>query len=154
MLTVSCIGGGGFAGLSLGLDGVEIVEASLEFGGTVAFSIGIGSGAVYATAGIYFRWGILEQTGDEGVLLSGYLRIGGAVEILGLVCISIELYMGLEYYEKTIAGEASLTITIDIVIFSKSWDITVRREFAASPPPRFADMASLSHWQTYCDAFA
>jgi hypothetical protein len=62
--------------------------------------------------------------------------------------------MGLEYYEMTIAGEASLTITIDIAIFSKSWDITVRREFAASPPPRFADMTSLSHWQTYCDAFA
>lgn len=154
MLTVWCIGGGGFAGLALGLDGVEVVEASLEFGGSLAFSIGIGSGAVYAAAGIYFKWGILEQTGDEGVLLCGYLRVGGAVEILGLVCISIEFYMGLEYYEGTVAGEASLTITIDILIFSKSWDITVRREFEASPPPRFADMTSLGHWQTYCEAFA
>jgi hypothetical protein len=62
--------------------------------------------------------------------------------------------MGLEYYEMTIAGQASLTITVDIILFSKSWDITVRREFAASPPPAFADMTTADHWVTYCEAFA
>jgi len=153
LLTVSMFGGGGFAGLAVGLDGVEIVEASMEFGGCFAFDIGIASGAIYAFAGFYFKWGI-QENGSEGVLLSAYFRMGGAVEVVGLICVSIELYLGMDYSNGAMAGQATLTITIDILVFSHSWAINVRREFAASPPPRFKDMTSLSHWQTYCETFA
>ena len=75
-----CSGAAGSA-LGVGADGVELVEASLEFGGHVAIDLGVASGGVYIMAGIYFRGE--QKTSPQthvAVTLAGYLRAGGELE--------------------------------------------------------------------------
>lgn len=154
LLSVSIFGGGGFFAIALGPDGIEIIEGSLEFGGSVSIDIGVASGAVYVMAGVYFK---LETTPQgEKLQLTGYLRCGGALEVLGLICISCEFYMGINYQPspKRLWGEATLTVEVKVAFFSKSVELTVQREFASSPPPTFEDVvAKLLDWTDYCEAF-
>ena len=124
-LTVSVFGGGGFFAIAVGLDGVEMMEASLEFGGAFAFDIGVASGGVHIMAGVYFKW---ENDACE---LTGYLRLGGSVEVLGIITISVEFYMALTYATGgKVVGEATLTVEVEVLFFSTSVSMSVRREFA------------------------
>ncbi|MFQ6097720.1 MAG: hypothetical protein ACE5O2_08325, partial [Armatimonadota bacterium] len=155
ILTVSMFGGGGFMALSIGLDGVEMLEASLEFGGSIAIDIGVASGGVYIMAGIYYKW---EDSPSGGsAILTGYLRMGGALCILGIITLSIEFYMSLTYASEgnKVWGEAKLTVKIEILFFSKSVSMTCRREFADPPRATFQSlMPTKSVWDEYCEAFA
>ena len=151
LLTVSAIGGGGFFGIELNLKGVQRLEFALEFGGNIAFDIGVASGGVMIMAGIYY-----EKNGDA-VKLTGYVRVAGAVEVLGLVCISVEFFLGLEYDvdAKRAWGVATLTIEIEVLFFSKDVSMTVRREFPKGGDPTFIDLVpNIQTWQAYCDSFA
>jgi hypothetical protein len=182
-LTVSLFGGGGFFALALGTDGFELVEASIEFGGAVAFTLGVASGSVSVMAGIYFK---LERTpkqiggdgkdipGHDVITLTGYVRANGSLNVLGLITISAEFYLALSYTsgggKNVVEGEASLTVEIDILFFSKSVTLTVHKSFAgpgssslaardaaalpAGGSPSFGDQMSQDDWNTYCDAFA
>ncbi|MCX7599454.1 MAG: hypothetical protein N2512_11415, partial [Armatimonadetes bacterium] len=129
-LAVSLFGGGGFFALELTPKEVALIEAAFEFGGSIAFDIGVASGGVYAMAGIYFRW----ET--DGVLLEGYLRMGGHLSVLGLVTLSLEFYMSLTYEKSggktSVRGRAELTVEIEILFFTKSVTMEVERQFAGS----------------------
>jgi len=155
LLTVSLFGGGGFFAIALGPDTVEILEASLEFGGNVSIDIGVASGGVYVMAGVYFK---LETVANgESCELTGYLRCGGSLEVLGMVCISAQFYMGLTYDSNPtrVWGQATLTVEVSVAFFSQSVSLTVQREFASSPPPTFEDLVpQLQDWSGYCEAFA
>jgi hypothetical protein len=111
----------------------------------------VASGGVHVMAGIYFK-----MAGGE-VVLSGYLRAGGAVTVLGLVTVSVEFYMALTYDSTTgrAWGEASLTVSVEVLFFSASVTLPFRKEFAgASGDPTFDELVEPDDWETYCDAFA
>jgi hypothetical protein len=152
ILTVYGLGGGGFFGLDLGADGVELLEASLEFGASIALDIGVASGEVHIMAGIYYKWE------NDIVLLTGYVRLGGELEILGIISLSLEFYLSLTYAEeegvKKVWGEATLTVEVKVLFFSKSVSMTARREFADPDPIKFASLMSETEWEEYCEAFA
>jgi hypothetical protein len=152
ILTVYGLGGGGFFGLDLGADGVELLEASLEFGASIALDIGVASGEVHIMAGIYYKWE------NDIVLLSGYVRLGGELEILGIISLSLEFYLSLTYADeggaKKVWGEATLTVEVKVLFFSKSVSMTARREFADPDPIKFASLMSETDWEEYCEAFA
>ncbi|WP_370948860.1 hypothetical protein AB5J62_15265 [Amycolatopsis sp. cg5] len=156
LLTVSLFGGGGFLGVALGTDGLEMIEASLEFGGALALDIGIASGSVSVMAGIYFR--LERQPGGnppERIELTGFLRIDGHLTVLGIVTISAEFYMGLTYLDPGKAqGRATLTVSVSIACFSKSVSLTVERRLGGSGDPPFGDTISSADWRAYCGAFA
>jgi hypothetical protein len=155
LLTVSLFGGGGFFALSLGPDKVEVLEASLEFGGNVSIDIGVASGGVYVMAGIYFKLETVPK--GEDCELTGYLRCGGSLEVLGMICISAQFYMGLTYDSNPtrVWGQATLTVEVSVLFFSQSVSLTVEREFANSPPPTFEDLVpQLQDWSDYAEAFA
>jgi hypothetical protein len=155
LLTIYVFGGGGFFGLALGADGVELLEASLEFGGNIAFDIGVASGGVHIMAGIYFKWE--DKGGAGGAELTGFVDLGGEVEVLGLIMISIKFYLGLTYATEgnKVWGEAILTVEVEIAFFSKSVEMTVRKEFADPERATFAKlMPEQKQWDTYCEAFA
>jgi len=155
VLTVSMFGGGGFAAVSLGLDGVEMLEVSLEFGGAIAFDIGVASGGVEIMAGIYFKWE--DDASGGSAILTGYLRLGGALEILGIITISCEFYMGLTYASagNKVWGEARLTVKIEILFLSVSVSMTCRREFSDPDRATFRSlMPTQQIWAEYCEAFA
>ncbi|HET8909755.1 MAG TPA: hypothetical protein VFN11_22595 [Ktedonobacterales bacterium] len=173
MLAVALFGGGGYVMLDCGLDGIDALEASLDFGGDLSFDIGVASGGVSVVAGITY-------TKDASqVSFTGSDKAGGALEVLDMICISVEFYMSLTYETTSsrVWGQATVSVEVDIGFFSKSVDLTMERDFAASPPPTFGDIMrlaspadpasaltdwdasgnpipSLSDWATYCAAFA
>lgn len=174
LLTVSGLGGGGFFGLAVGLDGIEVIEAALEFGAAAALNLGVASGGVVIMAGIYFKY-VVETSETE---LTGYLRCGGALRVLGLISVSVEFYMALSYMSgpDRVEGQATLTVKISVLLFSKSVHLTVRRSFAnaaggaaiaagddhqlegrsdrAGNSVVFGDLVTKEDWTDYAEAFA
>ena len=133
MVSIYGITGGGFVGIAIGLDGVEQLEASFEVGGSLAISLVVASGAVFIMLGVHFSW---EKDGaSQRVALAGYIRAGGAVEVLGLVTVSIEFYMELGFISQpsgdVVHGEASLTVEVEIAMFSKSVTLSIEKDLPA-----------------------
>lgn len=153
VLTVSGLGGGGFFGLAVGLDGIEMIEAALEFGAAVSMDFGVASGGVHIMAGIYFRF----EPKNNDTEVTGYVRCGGELEVLGVISVSVEFFLGLSYRSgpDRIEGEATLVIKVEVLFFSESVELTVRRSFvnAAADPP-FGDIMTEDDWAEYADAFA
>ena len=168
-LSVMAFGGGGFFGITIDPHGVQILEASFEFGASLSVNFGVASGGVHVMAGIYFR---MESNIAS---LTGYFRLGGYVSVLGLISASIELYLELLYIPSTgkCKGKAQLTIEVSVFLFSGSVTITCERTFAGSngdptfrqalgwqPGLTLADELSAINdgteyaWRDYCDAFA
>jgi hypothetical protein len=170
-LTVYCFGGGGFFGVTLDPKGVQILEAAFEFGAAISIDLGVASGGVSVMAGIYFR---MEA---DAASLTGYFRLEGHVDVMGLITASLELYLELRYEFETgkAVGKASLTIEIEVLIFSGSVTITCEKKFAGSNgDPTLRQLLGLSTdaalpladelqqigdstpygWRSYCEAFA
>jgi hypothetical protein len=140
----------GFFGMEAGIHGISMLEGSLEFGGALALSIGVASGALTLTAGIYYA-----NASDAKDALAGFVRCTGAVEVLGLISISAQFYLELRFQDPVVRGTATLTVKVEVLFFSKSVDLTVTREFARSPAPTFAALIPSSDtWKTYCSKFA
>ncbi len=160
-LQVSFLAGGGFVALALGSDGVEKIEAAFEFGAMVALDIGVASGELHVMAGIYFSYGVDAASPTPTCIITGYLRMGGSLDILGIVDMSVEFYMGLSYRvdgagHKKVYGDASLTVHVHVLFFSKSVSMHVHRQFGnADGDPTFAQQfPDPVMWDDYCDAFA
>ena len=128
MLTVYGLGGGGFFGLAISPNGVQMLEAAFEFGAAISVNFGVASGGVHVMAGIYYR---MEESKAS---LTGYFRLGGYVSVLGLITASLELYLGLTYNFTTgkCVGIAKLTIEVSVLFFSTSVTITCERQFAGA----------------------
>ena len=154
-LAVLFLGGGGFFGLQLNPKGVTLLEASLEFGAVLALDFGVASGSVSCMAGVYLR---LEA--DDGSL-TGFLRIRGEVDVLGLISASIEMYMGLtyEFGSGKVIGRATIIVEVEVLLFSGSVKVSAERRFAGSKgdPTLEQALGPYSHdgpWVEYCQAFA
>lgn len=154
-LTVSLLGGGGFFAIDIGFKGVRSIEAALEFGASVALNLGVASGSATVMGGVYFKAG--EKNAFE---LSAYIRAAGSLEVLGIITVSVELYVALSYASKTapehagqLWGQASVSVKIKIAFFSKSVSISIEREFAGSDP-KFIETVSPADFIDYCAAFA
>ena len=130
-LTVWVFGGGGFVGLVVSAEGVELLEFAFEFGGGWALDIGVASGKVEAKAGIYFKLETVEENGKEvqRVHLEAYFRLHGSVDVIGLITVSITLYLSLQYESPPalLVGQASLIVEVEVLVFSGSVEITVRK---------------------------
>lgn len=169
MVTVSALGGGGFLGIALGTRGVQMIEGSLEFGAAVAIDLGVASGSVSITAGIYFKYAQkLDATGQPAIpagdtlLVTGFVRAVGTLDVLGLIHASLEFYLGLSYFKDkslpakkgVVQGDARLTVRVEVLFFSASVSVSMHKEFAAGADPGFGQLISSNDWSRYCAAFA
>lgn len=153
LLTVEIFGGGGFVHLIVGADGVQMVEGSLEFGGNFAFDIGVASGGVHAMAGIYF-----QLKGSKSDLV-GFIDIGGEVSVLGMISISLDLNLSLSWQHSdqgnVIEGRATMTVSVHVLFFSASVELSVERSFSAGgADPRVGQLVTPHEWSEYAGAFA
>ncbi len=157
LLAVAIFGGGGFFHLQLDTAGMKALEVALEFGATAALDIGVASGEVHIMAGIYFSLQRKEGTTELAAVLSGYLRMGGSLNVLGLVKISVEFNLSFTYdSERDKAyGRATLTVAVEVLFFSASVELTVERAFGGSGDPYFIDFFPTAQpWKEYALAFA
>ncbi len=153
-LTVAFLGGGGFFHLQVDTDGVRLLEAALEFGAAVSVNLGVASGGVHVMAGIYFAMG--KKEGKDFSILSGYLRMGGELSVLGLISVSLEFVLSFGYEDGKAAGRATLTVKVEVLFFSTSVSITVEKKFGGSSgDPRFFQVFETpAVWNEYASAFA
>ncbi len=92
-LTVWVFGGGGFFAITVTPEECRILEAAFEFGAAAPRSTSEWRAAASrCMAGIYFR---LEKDGNSE--LTGYFRLRGEVDVLGLISASLELYLEISY---------------------------------------------------------
>ena len=119
------------------------------------------------TVGVYLR---LE--GEDGSL-TGYFRIRGEVDVLGLISASITLELSLKYEFASgkLVGRASIDVQVSILFFSFSVSVSCERRLAGSNgDPTFAEFLGIAAdgtvpdpggadggvpaWTDYCSAFA
>lgn len=153
LLTVECLGGGGFVHVVLDANGVRMVEGALEFGGEFSIDLGVASGAVHALAGIYF------QLKAHFTDLTGFVDIGGEVSVLGIISISIDLNLSLSYIASgsgsKVQGRATLTVSVHVLFFGISVSVSVERSFGSGPGDPTVDQMLTAHdWALYASAFA
>jgi hypothetical protein len=156
LVTVYIFGGGGFFGIAIGTDGFEMFEAAIEFGAAASLNFGVASGSASVMAGIYFKMEEEKPSNNQKTTLTGYFRANGNLSVLGIIEVSIELYLGLSYEFEThkVTGTAKLTIEVSVLFFSISVEIKVERKFGGTGDPNFLDMHNQSSWNEYADAFA
>jgi hypothetical protein len=157
LVAVAIFGGGGFFHLQSDASGMRELEASLEFGAAASIDIGVASGSVHMMAGIYFSLQKDPAGTHMKATLSGYLRMGGSLSVLGLITVSVEFNLSFTYdIDKDKAyGCATLTVEVEVACFSKSVDLTVQRGFGGSGDPKFADLITTPEtWSEYALAFA
>jgi hypothetical protein len=172
LVAVSGFGGGGYLELAIGAGGsdggLQRFVGALEFGACAAMDFGVAAGEVHVFGGVVFT----KQ--GQSVEITGYLRIGGMVRVLGLISVSVELTIALTYTPNVLSGSAKLVITVDLTFWSKSVEIGCSRTFAGSAADgpalhafdaRGIDGGLSVHdalgpdaqsypWRTYCQAFA
>lgn len=173
-ITVAMFGGGGFLNVAAGFGGIQSLQASFEFTGSFALDVVVASGSVSLSAGIYF-----SMKGSDAKL-SGFIKITGQLQILGIVTITAELDLSLSYDTDTgcAVGTATFTASITVCGFSKSVSFSYSKSFGGSkaPPPPLpmqsgiphlatpralspstilaTDLLSQTDWNNYCAAFA
>jgi len=153
-LTVYLFGGGGFFSIDIGISGVQMLEAALEFGASVALDLGVASGKASIMGGFYF------QMAGSDFVFSAYFRACGSLSVLGIITVSVEFYLALTYASKgivphggTLWGQCSVKVKIEILFFSTTVSIKMEREFAGSDP-NFREMLTAGDWTEYCDTFS
>ncbi len=167
LLIYTIFGGGGFANVAINSKGVESLTVSLEFGAAAAIDLGVASGSVQVMAGI-----IIKVEGSDA-MLTGFVRLRGELDILGLINVSLEFLLSLTYDSKTgeAWGRAKLTVEVEVFCFSKSVTVEAEKRLKggggglraralkggnAEPPApiSFADLYTTQDWDTYRSAFA
>jgi hypothetical protein len=177
ILSVYGFGGGGFVVVSIGADRMHRLEIDLQFGAFIDFDVGVASGGIELAGGFNFKVETTEVDGEtqQNLALTLYVRLYGEVDVLGIVSVSLELYLGLTYQSnpEMLFGEAEMTLTIEVGPFDKDVSFTCRKEFAgngAGAPGLafkvettevdgetslgFGDTMSFADWAEYCTRFA
>ncbi|MDT0344518.1 hypothetical protein [Streptomyces litchfieldiae] len=153
LVTVSLFGGGGFLAIGVQSDKITELEAQLEFGAAAALNLGVASGSVAVTAGVYISF-----RPDVGAWkVHGFFRAVGELDVLGVITISAEFYLGLTYDGATdkVHGVARLTVRVRVAFFSQAVTLEVERSFGGGNDPAFTDaFATPDPWLERCAAFA
>ncbi|GAA4312929.1 hypothetical protein GCM10023086_33670 [Streptomyces venetus] len=162
LVTVSLLGGGGSFSVTVESGKVTVLEAQLEFGAAAALDLGVASGSVSITAGVYLKL-------DNGASrLKGFLRAVGALDVLGIISVSVEFYLSLETIDvpkdpanpggrkrKEIVGRAVVTVRVRVAFFSQSVSLPMERRFGGGGDPSYSDaFPTQNAWSRRCAAFA
>lgn len=154
-LRVAFFAGGGFFHLQMDTKGMRQLEASLEFGAAFGLSIAVATGEVHAMAGIYFA--ITQKNDGKVCTLTGFMRLGGRLSVIGIIRLSVEFNLSFTYDEATdkAFGRATVTVMVEVLFISVSVELTVERAFGGSNDPVFQQtFPEPNFWQNYASAFA
>jgi hypothetical protein len=167
--------GGGFVGLGVGADGVELLEFSFDFGLGYSIDVGVASGQVSLVGGVYFESQTLPSK-KQDVQLTAYVKASGGVSALGIVSVSVELYLSLGYEsvggQSSLIGTAEMSISVHVLFFGATIGFSISESFGGSgtssnaigaahpaalephPSNHFGDSMTQDNWTDYCASFA
>lgn len=158
LTTVAMLGGGGYLAIEVDTAGVRRIEGAVEVGAETTVDFAVISASVHVMAGFYF--GLKQVDGGAAIDFTGYLRIGGSVELLGVAGVSIELTLSMSLditpgRPARIGGRASVVVSVHLLMFSKALTLSTEKWFdIASADPAFDELVALEDWETYWQAFA
>jgi hypothetical protein len=158
LLTVSAFGGGGYFLMKTSVKGFVGMEAAFEFGASLSMNFGVASGGVSVMGGFYFSMEIVDDHTET--VLTGYIRFNGYLSILGIISLSIEIYLAFVAMFQNgkvekIYGEAIVKVKVEVLFFSKTVTLTARRELkGADADPTFQMIMEENDWLEYCQAYA
>jgi hypothetical protein len=144
-LDVMIFTGTGYVTLTLGPTGVQGLSIGFGFGFGYSLDIGIASGQVSLTGGINYT---SQQVGTgQEVMFTAYVKASGGISALGIISVSVELYLGLTYQSEpdgsnSLVGTATLTISVHIIFFGFSVGISMSEQFAGSGPTNHSNALS------------
>lgn len=154
-LTVLSFGGGGYLQLTVDGSGLKRLEASLDFGASIGVDFGVVKAEVHALGGVRY-----VMQGDD-VRLTGFIRLGGSVDILGLASVSVNLLVELAYDSagNRLIGHASLVVEIDLTLYSDSVRLdsgewVLAGDGGNAPAAAPGGDAGQSDWKQYQEAYA
>ncbi|MFI9587037.1 hypothetical protein ACIHCQ_35655 [Streptomyces sp. NPDC052236] len=160
-LAVSAFGGGGYADIEMAGTNEPRMEISLEFGAMLAIDFVVARAEVHALGGVRF-----QHYPDGHVELEAFIRIGGSVQLLGLITVSVELRVSLTYLDDPprLFGRATVVIELDLTLYSETATIDsgTFELIGGSAPARQMrnltvaerDASGFEAWQRYRKAFA
>jgi hypothetical protein len=125
-LSVDGIGGGGYFLLEASTKALELVEISLEFGGTIDIDVFVATGTVQVMGGARLR-----RTPDT-LTVTAYLRCSGHVKVLDVVEVSVEFELSLSYSDNDsrpgeLTGAAHLSVGISVLFLHESVSFDVEK---------------------------
>jgi hypothetical protein len=121
-------------------------------------NFGVASGGVSVMGGFYFSMEIVDDHTET--ILTGYIRFNGYLSILGIISLSLEIYLAFVAMFQNgkvekLYGEAIVKVKIEVLFFSKSVTLTARRELkGADADPTFQMIMEENDWLEYCQAYA
>jgi hypothetical protein len=136
-LDIMIFTGGGYVTLTVGPQGVQGLGIGFDFGLGYSLNIGVASGQISLVGGISYS--VEQASPGQDVTLTAYVKASGGVSALGVVSVSVELYLGLMYEDdngtSTLIGEATMSISVHVLFFGFSVGIDMKETFAGSDPP-------------------
>ncbi|HEY4951701.1 MAG TPA: hypothetical protein VIH88_15300 [Candidatus Acidoferrales bacterium] len=137
IVAYALLGGGGFIQLEVTPTATDsqqttgmIVTGAIELGAVAELDFGVASGEAHVFAGFYFS---LQQ---DYTLLSGYLRAGGELDVLGLISVCVEFLMSLTYEDRGgqawLSGECDVSVEVDVLFFSESVSLRLHHDFSGN----------------------
>ncbi|WP_344734768.1 hypothetical protein [Nocardioides fonticola] len=120
-------GGGGYCAIELDGGSISNLEVSLAVCGGVGIDLGVAAGAISVSAGLVLA---LPAKGD--LSLTGFFRASGALEVLGLVSVSVVFEISLTYVDSdpvSLSGVAELAMKIEVCWVSKTVHASVQKTF-------------------------
>lgn len=158
-LSVAMIGGG-FLSLVVDPHGIQLAEGALEFGGNLSLDLGVASGGVYLMGGVYFAIAA-EPGGKQRIDITGYVRCGGYLSVLGIISVTVEFYLGLTYHKDSaahtseVSGIGTVSVGVHVLFFSKTVSLTLERHFpGAKADPGFGECVTQTDFDEICQAYA
>lgn len=157
LLTVDGICGGGYFNIDVTAHRVQSLNVALEFGGNLALNLGVASGGVTITGGFHFGYLVVDD--GQVIDLTAFVQASGSLEVLALVTVSTEFYMGLTYekngHTPEFSGTAMMTVAVDVLFFHQAVELHMTETFQAEgADPLFTDQVSEEDWKYYCASFA
>ena len=140
--------------------GVNEIEAALEFGAASRRSTSASPPAASRSRPASTSTGSSRSPTRARSSSRATCGIHGELTVLAIISVSLTFNLQLGYLKEggqsTVYGEATLTVEIEILMFSAEVSVKCRREFAGgAADPRFIDlMPTPQIWADYCDAFA
>ncbi len=182
-VTITVLGIGGFASIEIeaaphpaGLVRVEVVVGVIF---EIAIDVFVAKGSLSASFSLGLEIEKVEVTNDSsGALelvdettLFASIDLVGEIEVLGLITITVELLLALEYRvnQRLLIGEATVSVEVDAGVVKKEASFTVSQEFQlgdganarlAGRGPESSGLAfadryeAIDRWSTYCAAYA